>query len=162
EALQSHAEVAANHLREFVGLTFEGKRPSLPLFVVLQLHLVEAGEPDADPGGAGDRHRRELVGAAQLVQVAVGDDIALSGPTVTCKDHAPGEGQGDDGRRVRGEVLGPTGGGGKVVSGQQLGTDRTEELGEGRGSRTHVSAGQPSTLKPFEHATPFMYAPPPS
>src|SRR5699024_9383293 len=55
-----------------------------------------------------------------------------------------------------------TGGCGKVVSGLQLGTDRTEELGEGRGPRTHVSAGQPSTLTPFEHATPFMYAPPPS
>src|SRR5690606_24212538 len=132
----------------------------LALLVVFQLHLEELGQLDADAGGARDGDRGELVGAEQLVHVAVGDHVAGGRPAVTGQDDAAGEDQGHDRGGLGGEVGGGAVRGGTGAVGQPVGTDLAEEVDERRGPRTHERGGQSSTAHDrFSHATPFGGAP---
>jgi len=72
------------------------------LLEVLQAPAGQLDHLDGQTGGAGDPHRRVLVGREDLLDVALCDDVAHGGPAVTGEHHAAGERDGDDGRAVRG------------------------------------------------------------
>src|SRR5207253_1599557 len=54
EALHGHAEVAADHRGQAVGLALEAECRALELLVVLELDLEQADHLDGEAGGAGD------------------------------------------------------------------------------------------------------------
>ena len=91
---------------EPVGLAVHRERGALDLLVVLELGLEQPHHLDREAGGAGDADRGELVGREDLLDVALGDDVAHRGPAVTGHDHAAGERRRHDRGAVRGEVAG--------------------------------------------------------
>ena len=104
QALHGHAEVGADQGGEAVGLAVHRQRRALDLLVVLELGLEQPDHLDGEAGGAGDPDGGELVGREDLLDVALGDDVAHRGPPVTGHHHAAGEGGGDDRGAVRREV----------------------------------------------------------
>src|SRR5437763_1543183 len=82
EPLHRHAEVVADHRGEPVGLAVEAQRRALELLVVLQLDLEQADHLDSEPRGARDPDDAELVGLENLLDVALGDDVAHRGAAV--------------------------------------------------------------------------------
>ena len=95
------AEVAADHRGEPVGLAVEGERGALDLLVVLELDLEQPHHLDREAGGAGDADAGELVGGEDLLDVALGDDVAHRGAPVAGHHDAAGERRGDDRGAVR-------------------------------------------------------------
>ena len=81
---------------------------ALDLLVVLELGLEQPDQLDREARGAGDADRGELVGREDLLDVALGDDVAHRGPPVAGHHHAAREGRGDDRGAVRGELGGVT------------------------------------------------------
>ncbi|CAM5635315.1 hypothetical protein SCYAM73S_05744 [Streptomyces cyaneofuscatus] len=70
EALHGHGEVGADHGGEPVGLALQGELGALDLLEVLQLQLEQLDHLHGQSGGAGDAHRRVLVGREDLLDVA--------------------------------------------------------------------------------------------
>ena len=93
--------VAADHLRQLVGLAFERQRVAAQLFVVLELGLEQPHHLDRDAGGAGDGDAGEPVGRKDLVHVAVGDVAAGRGAAVAGHEHTVGVAQRHDRGAVR-------------------------------------------------------------
>ena len=134
EALHRQAEVGADQRGEPVGLAVHRQRGALDLLVVLELDLEQPDHLDGEPGRAGDADHGELVGREDLLDVALGDDVAHRGAPVAGHDDAAGEGGRDDRRAVRRQVAGVTGGDGAPAR-QQVGRVRAEEVGEASTSR---------------------------
>ncbi len=101
QALHRHAEVAADQRREPVGLAVHRERGALDLLVVLELGLEQPHHLDREPGGAGDADAGVLVGREDLLDVALGDDVAHRGAPVAGHHDAAGEGRGHDRGAVR-------------------------------------------------------------
>ena len=101
EALHGHREVAADHRGEPVGLAVEGEHGALDLLVVLELDLEQPDHLDREAGGAGDADRGELVGLEDLLDVALGDDVAHRGAPVAGHHDAAADGRRDDRGGVR-------------------------------------------------------------
>jgi hypothetical protein len=102
---------------------------------VLELDLEQPHHLDGDAGTAGDADGGVLVGREDLLDVALGDDVAHRGAPVTGDDHAAGERRRDDGGAVRSEVAGvglgqPLGYG--ATAGQQIGCLLGQEVAERR------------------------------
>ena len=94
---------------------------------MLELDLEQPDDLDGQPGGARDADAGELVGREDLLDVALGDDVAHGRSPVTRHDDAAGEGRRDDRRAVRcvegaaeGQVA-RTGQQVRGVAGQELG-----------------------------------------
>ena len=101
EPLHRHAEVAADQRGQPVGLAVEGQRGALDLLVVLELDLEQPDQLDGQPGRAGDADAGELVGREDLLDVALGDDVAHRRPTVAGHHDAVAERRSDDRGAVR-------------------------------------------------------------
>jgi hypothetical protein len=97
QTLHRSGEVAADHLREFVGLALERQALALDLLVVLELGLEQANDLDRRTGGARYRHRRHVVGREHLLDRAMGDLKPFGGPAITGHDDALGETQSEHG-----------------------------------------------------------------
>jgi hypothetical protein len=155
EALHGGAEVAPDHRGEPVGLAVEGQHRALDLLVVLELHLEQADQLDADAGRAGDADQRVGVGGMHLLDVALGDEVAHGGPPVAGHDHAA---VGHD-RHDRGGVRGQPArgaGGQRPAAGQQIGVGGAQELGEGGGADAGVDIRQtPGRIKTQSHVLPL-------
>ena len=78
----------------------------LDLLVVLELGLEQPHHLDREAGGAGDADAGVLVGREDLLDVALGDDVAHRGAPVAGHHHAAGERRGHDRRAVRRQVGG--------------------------------------------------------
>ena len=128
ESLHREAEVGADQGGEPVGLAVHRERRALDLLVVLELGLEEPHHLDRETGGAGDADHGVLVGREDLLDVALGDDVAHRGAAITRHHDAAGERRGDDGGAVRREVAGVAG---------RYGAARRQQVGRlrRRGSR---------------------------
>ncbi len=144
EPLHGHAEVAADHGGEPVGLADEGERDALHLLVVFELQLEEADHLDREADGPGDADGGVLVRGEDLFGPAVGDEVALGDAAVAGEEHAVGVGGRDDGRAVR-DLGGPgaRGPGQRAGRGQHVGRVAGEEVEERRRSRGEEPGGQP-------------------
>ena len=125
EALQRHAEVAADHGGEPVRLALQGERGALHLLEVLQLQLEELDHLHREPGGAGDADGGVLVGREDLLDVPLGDDVAHRRPPVAGEHHAAGVRRRDDGGAVRRLHRTLDGGQGTAARQHAPGRDRT-------------------------------------
>ena len=96
------------------------------------------------PGGAGDADAGELVGGEDLLDVALGDDVAHRGAPVTGHHHAARERRGDDRGAVRREVGRRCPRGSERRLGSRSGACVGEEVGERRGARRAGTAPEPS------------------
>ncbi len=101
QTLHGRREIAAHQSREPIGLTVEGQRHTFELFVMLQLDGVQPREFDGDGGGSSDTGRGVVVGDLHLVDIAVGDVVALSGAPVTGDQHSAAVRERHDGGAVR-------------------------------------------------------------
>ena len=135
QTLHGHAEVAADHRGQPVGLAVKGQLGALDLLVVLELDLVEPDDLDRQPRHAGDADQRVVIGLEDLLDVALRDQVARGGAPVAGHDHTVGVDRRDDGRAVRD--------GGPVThrAGQQLRGCGTDEVGE-RGRAGGVGVAQ--------------------
>ena len=141
EALHRQAEVGADEGGEPVGLAVHRQRRALDLLVVLELGLEQPDHLDREARGAGDADHRELVGREDLLDVALGDDVAHRRAPVPGHHDAAGEGGRDDRGAVRGQAAGVTGGD-RAPRRQQVGRLGAEEVGEARRPGGHVGRRQ--------------------
>ena len=121
--------LAADQGGEPVGLAVHRQRHALDLLVVLELGLEQPDHLDREAGRAGDADAGVLVGREDLLDVALGDDVAHRGAPVAGHHDAAGEGRRDDRRAVRREVARVALGYGAARR-QQVGRLRGQEVGE--------------------------------
>ena len=74
---------------------------ALELLVVLQLDLEQADHLDGKASRAGDADAGVLIGREHLLDVALGDDVAHRGPSVTSHHDTGGVDDGNDRGAVR-------------------------------------------------------------
>jgi hypothetical protein len=120
---------------------------------VLQLDLEQPDHLHRDPGGAGDPDAGVVVGREDLLDLAVGDQVAHRGPAVAAHQDAAVEGERHDGGGVRHLRHGHR----RQVSpgGQQMVGVRGQEVREGRRSRGQERRWQTTVTCRIEvaHAT---------
>ena len=116
---------------------------ALDLLVVLELDLEQPDHLDGEAGRAGDADGGVLVGREDLLDVALGDEVAHRGAPVAGHHHAAGEGRRDDRGAVRREVTGMPWGTARRA-GSRSGAWPAQEVGERRGARASGTRRQPA------------------
>ena len=101
---------------------------------MLQLHLEQSHKFDRDTRDTGNPDDRVLVGTEDLLDVALGDQVAHGGPAIAGHHNPTVEGRGNDRGAVRGQVRTQAAGPRQRFGGNALGEacERTGQL-EGPG-----------------------------
>ncbi len=114
QPLHRHAQIAADHRGEPVGLALQREGGALHLLEVLQLQLEQLHHLHRQPRGARNTHGGVLVGGKDLLDVPLRDDVAHRRPPVPGQHHTAREGRCHDRGAVRRLHGTPTGGSGRL------------------------------------------------
>ena len=104
----------------------------------------------AMPAAPGDADAGVLVGVEDLLDVALGDEVAHGRAAVAGHDDAAGERERDDRRAVR-RLGGQRCDRRRAPAGEQVGRVVAEELGERRRARRQVGGRQPPGARVLRH-----------